>query len=165
MGEVIYSATLLQTFVWAVVIVVALIILGVVGMLNGFFRRKEKTMIRIARGGAGIFLFFIGVALAIVAFRSVANGSKTINVHLDDKQIANDNCGDSSTCTRYVLETQGYGNFYDLDVNEKTYNLAQVDSCYAVTYYPNEGLMRLSASDGPYKTVSNITRIETTTCP
>jgi hypothetical protein len=165
MGEVIYSATLLQTFVWAFVIVLALMILGLVGVLNGIFRRKEKAIVRIARGGAGISLFVIGVALTFVTFRSITNGSKTINVHLDDKQIANDNCGDSSTCTRYVLETQGYGNFYDLDVNEKTYNLAEIDSCYVVTYYPNEGLMRLSDSNGPYKTVSNITRIETTTCP
>ena len=165
MGEVIYSATLLQTFVWAFAIVLALMILGLVGVLNGIFRRKEKAMVRIARGGAGIFLLFIGVALAFVAFRSITNGSKTINVHLDDKQIANDNCGDGDTCARYVLETQEYGNFYDLDVNEETYNRAQVDACYAVTYYPNEGLMHLSASNGPYKTVSNITRIETTACP
>jgi hypothetical protein len=165
MGEVIYSTTLLQTFIWAFVLVLVLVLLGLAGVLNGIFRRKEKPFVRVARGCSGIFLFFIGIALAFVAFRSITNGSETINVHLNDKQMANDNCGDGSTCTRYVLETQGYGNFYDLDVNEKTYNLAEIDSCYAVTYYPNEGLMRLSASNGPYKTVSNITRIETTTCP
>jgi len=164
MGEVIYSTTLLQTFVWAVVLILVLIILGVVGVLNGIFRRNEKLMIRIARGGSGIFLFLTGVALAFVATRSIRNGSQMVTVHLNDKQIATGNCGDGETCTRYVLETQAGTNFYDMDVNKETYNRAKIDTCYLVTYYAGSSLFGSPAAENSYQSITNITRIETAAC-
>ncbi len=164
MNEVIYSTTPLQTFLWSIVIIVALVIFGVIGGLNGLLRRRERTFLRLARGCSGAFLFFIGVALAFITLRSIRNGSETINVHLNDKQIATDNCGDNGTCKRYVLESQSGGSFYDLDVNEEAYNKAQIDACYMVTFYPNKGLLGISEESTAYQSISNITRIESVTC-
>ena len=164
MNEIIYSTTPLQTFLWSFVIISALVIFGVIGVLNGLFRRRERTLLRLARGGSGAFLFFIGVALAFITLRSIRNGFETINVHLNDKQIATDNCGDNGTCRRYILESQAGGNFYDLDVNEETYNKAHIDSCYMVTFFPNKGLLGISEDANAYQSISNITRIETVTC-
>jgi len=164
MNEIIYSTTPLQTFLWSFVIISALVIFGVIGVLNGLFRRRERTFLRLARGGSGAFLFFIGVALAFITLRSIRNGSETINVHLNDKQIATDNCGDNGTCRRYILESQAGGNFYDLDVNQETYNKAHIDSCYMVTFYPNKVLLVISEDANAYQSISNITRIETVTC-
>jgi len=164
MNEVIYSTTPLQPFLWSFVIISALVIFGVIGVLNGLFRRRERTFLRLARGCSGAFLFFIGVAMAFITLRSIRNGSETINVHLNDKQIATDNCGDNGTCKRYILESQAGGNFYDLDVNEEAYNQAQIDSCYRVTFYPNKGLLGISEDSNAYQSISNITRIETVTC-
>jgi hypothetical protein len=164
MGEVIYSTTSWQTFFWPFVVILVLGILGVVGVLNGIFRRKEKTFVRIARGCAGIFLCMIGAVFAFVVFRSITSGSKVITVHLNDKQIATDNCGDADTCTRYVLETQSGTNFYDVEVNESAYNKAQIDSCYAVTYFSGNGFFGTSETKNSYRSISNVTRVETAAC-
>jgi hypothetical protein len=164
MGEVIYSTSLFKTFIWAFVIVFILIILGVSGVLNGLFRRNEKPFVRIARGCAGIFLFLVGVTLAFLAMQSIRNGSQVVTVHLNEKQIATGNCGDGDTCTRYVLETQAGTRFYDMDVNEETYNKAKVDTCYSVTYFPGSSLFSTSTDKNSYQSLTNITRIETVTC-
>jgi hypothetical protein len=165
MGEVIYSTTSWQTFFWSFVIILVLGVLGLIGVLNGIFRRKEKTFVRIVRGCAGIFLWVIGLAFAFVVFRSITSGSKTITVHLNDKQIATDNCGDGDTCKRYVLETQSGTNFVDIDVNETAYNKAQIDSCYAVTYFSGKGFFGGSESENSYQSIHNVTRIEAVACP
>ncbi len=164
MGEVIYSTTSWQTFFWSFVVILALGVLGLVGVLNGIFRRKEKTFVRIARAGAGIFLCMIGAVFAFVVFQSITSGSKTNTVHLNDKQIARDNCGDADTCTRYVLETQAGTNFYDVEVNESAYNKAEIDSCYTVTYFSNKGFFRTLESENSYQSISNVTRVETAAC-
>jgi hypothetical protein len=52
MGEVNYSTASWQTFFWSFVIILVLAVLGVIGVLNGNFRRKEKAFVRIARGCA-----------------------------------------------------------------------------------------------------------------
>ena len=100
--------------------------------------------------------------MTFVSYRSITGDAKTITTHLNDKQIAHDNCGDNSTrtCTRYILETQAGTKFYDLNVNETTYEKAEIDACYAVTYYPGKGLFGQPEYADAYETVSNITRIE-----
>ncbi len=165
MGEVIYSTSPLQAFLWSIVVVLILGILGLIGVLNGIFRRKEKTFLRAARGCAGIFLWIIGLVFAFIVFRSFTSGSEIITVHLNDKQIAHDNCGDNGTCTRYILETQSGSKFSDLEVKEEAYSKAQIDSCYSVTYYSGKGLFGGSENEYAYESISNITRIETVACP
>ncbi len=165
MGEVIYSTTTWQTFFWSFVVILVLGVLGLIGVLNGIFRRKEKTFVRITRGCAGVFLWMIGLVFAFVVFRSITSGAQTITVHLNDKQIATGNCNDGDTCTRYVLETQSGTNFIDIDVSKAAYEKAQVDSCYAVTYFSGRGFFGQPASENSYQSISNVTRIETAACP
>jgi len=164
MNEVIYSASPFQVFIWSFVIVAFISALGISGIGLGIFRRKEKPFVRLARGGAGVFLIAIGIALAYVAFRSMTGGSQTFTEQLNNKQIATDNCSDGGTCTRYVLETQSGSIFYDLGVTKETYEKAQVNACYSVTYYPGKSLLGEAGYAGTYESVANITRIESVAC-
>ncbi len=164
MDGVIYSASPFQVFIWSFVIVLLLSILGLSGIGTGIFRRKEKLLLRVARAGSGVLLILAGIALAFVAFRSMTGGSQTIATHLNEKRIAIDNCNNGDTCTRYVLETQSGPKFYDLDVTMSTYEKAQVNSCYSVTYYPSKGLLNEAGYADTYESLANITRIESVAC-
>src|ERR1051326_246900 len=106
MGEVIYSASPFQVFIWSFAIVVLLLVLGVSGIGMGIFRRKEKPLLRVARGGTGGLLILTAIALAFVAFRSLTGGSQMIATHLNNKRTTVANCNNGDTCTHYVLETQ-----------------------------------------------------------
>lgn len=165
MGEVIYSASPLQAFMGSFGAIAFLSFLGVIGLGVGIFRRKEKTLKRLAILGLSILLIAIGVALAFSAFRSMTGGSLTFTAQLNDKLIAKDNCSDGGTCTRYVLETQSGSKIYDLNVTKETYEKAQVSACYAVTYYPSASLLGEPSYADSYEAVSNITQIETVVCP
>ena len=167
MGEVIYSVSPLRAFMGSFGTATFLFVLGIVGIGMGILRRKEKALVRLVMAGAGIFLMIAGAVLGFITFRSMTGGSQTITAQLNDKQIANSNCGDdssNSTCTRYVLETQSGSNFYDLDVTKETYEKAQVKSCYSVTYYPSNGLFGKSQYSDSYQSISNITQIEGVAC-
>lgn len=167
MGEVIYAASTLKAFLASFVVLLFLFLLGLTGVLNGIFRRQEKTFVRIARGCAGGFLWIIALVFAFVLYRSITSGSEIITVHVNDKQIAHDNCGDNSTCDRYVLETQSGSKSYDLEVSEEAYNKVQIDSCYKVTYFSGKGFFGPSTqpeNESTYQSISTITRIETAPC-
>jgi hypothetical protein len=170
MGEVIYAASTLKAFLASFIVVLVLFLLGLMGVLNGIFRRKEKTFVRFARGCAGVFLWIVALVFVFVLFRSITSGSEVITVHVNDKQIAHDNCGDNSTCDRYILETQSGSNSYDLEVSQEAYGRAEVDACYKVTYFSGKGFFGpLGSSNQPenentYKLISTITRIETAPC-
>ena len=64
-------------------------------------------------------------------------GAKTFAAHLNAKQIATNNCCDGGACTRYVIEMQTGSKFYDLNVTQESYEKAQINTCYSVTYYPS----------------------------
>src|SRR5215216_1114511 len=138
MGEVIYAASSLKAFGSLIAVILVLGLVGLLGVLNGIFRRKEKLFVRIARGCAGIFFWLLGAVLIYVVFNAMTTGSETTTVHVNDKQIATDNCADGGTCTRYILETQANARFLDLVVSEEAYNKVQIDSCYSVTYYSGD---------------------------
>ena len=165
MGEVIYATSSLKAFLSSFIVILVLGILGLVGVLNGIRRRHEKPFVRFARGCAGVFLWIVAGVFAFVIFRSVTSGAKTITIHLNDKQVAQGNCGDGDTCTRYVLETQSGSVFYDFEVNEEAYNKAQIDTCYAVTYFSGAGFFGNAETVNSYQSISTVTRIETAACP
>lgn len=167
MGEVIYATSTLKAFLASFVVVLFLFLLGLMGVLNGIFRRQEKTFVRVARGCAGVFLWIAALAFVFVLYRSITSGSQVITVHVNDKQIAHDNCGDNSTCDRHILETQSGPKFYDLEVSEEAYDKVQIDSCYKVTYFAGKGLFSpftQPETESTYESVSTITRIETAPC-
>ena len=165
MGEVIYAASSLKAFGALIAVILVLGLVGLMGVLNGIFRRKEKTFVRIARGCAGIFFWFLGAVLIYVVFNAMTTGSETMTVQVTDKQIATDNCVDGGTCRRYVLETQANSRFIDLAVSEEAYDKVEIDSCYLVTYYSGDGLLGRSDDTSSYDLIDTITRIETAACP
>ena len=165
MGEVVYAASSLKAFASLIVVILVLGLVGLLGVLNGIFRRKEKTFVRIARGCAGVFFWLLGAVLLYVVFNAMTTGSETTTVQVNDKQIANDNCADGGSCSRYILETQSNARFIDLVVSEEAYDKIQIDSCYAVTYYSGNGLFGRSENGSSYDSIDTITRIETAACP
>ena len=165
MGEVIYAASSLKAFGSLIIVILVLGVIGLVGVLNGIFRRKEKPFVRVARGCAGVFFWLLGAVLIYVVYNSMTSGSEIMTVLVNDKQIANDNCGDGETCQRYILESQSNTRSIDLVVNEEAYNKVQIDSCYSVTYYSGNGLFGRSDNGSSYDLIDTITRIETAACP
>lgn len=165
MGEVVYAASSLKAFGSFIVIILVLGLVGLMGVLNGIFRRNEKTFVRIARGCAGVFFWLLGAVLIYVVYNSLTSGSETMTVQVNDKQIANDNCADGGTCRRYILESRSNVRFIDLVVNEDAYHKVQIDSCYVVTYYSGEGLFGRPKNTSSYDSIDTITRIETAPCP
>src|SRR5215212_7994149 len=165
MGEVIYAASSLKAFGSLIAVILVLGIVGLVGVLNGIFRRKEKPFVRIARGCAGVLFWLLAAVLIYMVYNSMTSGSETMTVQVNDKQIANDNCGDGETCKRYILETQANARFLDLVVSEEAYNKVQIDKCYSVTYYSGDGLFGRSDNGSSYDSIDTITRIETAACP
>ena len=165
MGEVIYSASTLKAFGALIAAILVLGVVGLIGVLNGIFRRQEKTFVRIARGCAGVFFWLLGAVLIYMVFNAMTTGSETMTVQIDDKQIATDNCVDGETCTRYILEAQSNSRFVDLVVSEEAYNKVQIDACYVVTYYSGEGLFGRSENGSSYDSIDTVTCIETAACP
>jgi len=136
MGEVIYAASSLKAFGSLIAVI---LVLGLVGLL--------------------------GAVLIYMVYNSMTSGSETMTVQVNDKQIANDNCGNGETCKRYILETQSNARSIDLVVNEDAYDKVQTASCYVVTYYFGNGLFGKPENGSSYDSIDTITRIETAACP
>jgi hypothetical protein len=98
--------------------------------------------------------------MGVVSFRTLNTAQQTAAVRLNDKFVAVDNCGDGGTCERYMLEMQGGAKYYDVQVDRRAYDLARVDGCYELTYYPGGGLFGRSDSPAAYESISAVTRLE-----
>jgi hypothetical protein len=160
MGTVIYSASPVQAFMGAASIILFLLGLGVVGIGVAIFRRGQSRGSRIGLGIAAVFLILVSIVYAGFSLASASGRTKSVVLNLDNKQVAEDNCGDNGeTCARYVLESIASGTAYDFNVPQEAYDKAQVDTCYQFTYYPNNGLF--SSSNDSYQQINNVARIET----
>lgn len=160
MGTVIYEANPFQAFVGSLGTIVLLLVIGVVGIGIAFLRRNQRRSSRILTGGLGVFLLIVSCVLAAFTLYSFSSGARTIALRLDNKAIANDNCGDNGeTCTRYVLSSTTGTNAYDFDVLQNVYQKAKLEVCYQISYYPNTGFYGLWLNAGSYQRIDNITRI------
>ena len=136
------------------------LVLGVLSIGIAIFRSSNRRMTRIVAGAAGAFLIIVGCVIAVITLYSFSSGARTITLALNDKTIAEDNCGDNGeTCTRYVLSAATSTNAYDFDVSQNVYEKAQVNRCYQITYYPNTGLFGFGQNASSYQQIDNITRI------
>lgn len=161
MGNVIYSASSFQAFLPAFETIAFVLLIAVVGLGSSLLNRKQSRGARIGLGVAGGFLLIVGFVLAVFTVLMLMSGHKTVNVLLNNKREAVDNCGDNGqTCTRLVLETQGGSTLYDFTVPQRAFEKAAIGRCYQVSYYPNTGLF--SSSDGPdsYVATSKVTQIK-----
>jgi hypothetical protein len=171
MGTVIYSASPWQAFSGSLIAVALLLIIGVVSIGAAVLRRNEGKGSRVFMIVAGVLLVAGAAVLAAFTLVSIQSGTQTVAVRLNDKRIVSENCGQNgeSTCNRFVLETSAGAVPYDFDVASDAYNLAQVNTCYRITYYASGGLFSSAATDpNAYHRIDAIARIEVagdTDCP
>ena len=169
MGTVIYSASPLQAFQGLFITVLVMLVLGVVGLAAAIFQPKRGKGARIAMGAASALLLIAGFATAAFTFITISSGAETVAARLNDKTIAQENCGDNGeTCARYILETSAGNVAYDFIVNSQAYDLAQVYTCYQVTFYKSKSPLNAAADANAYQrieTVTNIVVADTSACP
>jgi hypothetical protein len=169
MGTVIYSASPLQAFQGLVITVLVIVVLGVLGLAAATFQSKRGKGARIAMGIAGSLLLIAGFATAAFTFITISSGAETVSARLNDKTIAQENCGDNGeTCARYILETNVGDVAYDFVVNSQTYDLAQANTCYQVTFYKSKSPLNVAADANNYQRIETITNIvvaDTSACP
>lgn len=160
MGTIIFTASPFQAFLGTFEAVLIVFVIGLVGLGIAIFRKKQGRTARIITGFLGILLVMVSFIIAGITLASVSNGVQTVTVSLDNKTIAEDNCGDNGeTCKRFVLETTKNAVAYDFNVPQSAYDTVQVNTCYKFTYYPNKGLFSNAADS--YQQINNVSRIET----
>jgi len=169
MGTVIYSASPLQAFQGLFITILVMLVLGVVGLAATIFQPKRGKGTRIAMGAAGGVLLMAGFVAAVFTFRTISSGAEAVAARLNDKTIAQENCGDNGeTCDRYILETSAGDVAYDFVVNAQAYDLAQVNTCYQVTFYKSKSPLNAAADANAYQRIETITNIvvtDTSACP
>src|SRR5206468_5212040 len=115
------------------------------------------------------FLLIASCVTGAFMYSSISSGANTVAARLNNKTIAQENCGDNGeTCSRYILETNAGDVDYDFIVNSQAYDLAQVNTCYQVTFYKSKSPLNVTADTNTYQRIETITRIEvadTTVCP
>ena len=160
MGTVIYEASPFQAFLGSLGTILFLVVIGLVGIGIAVFRSNDRKATRILTGVLGVFLLIVSCVLAAFTLFSFSSGARTITLGLDNKTIAEDNCGDNGeTCTRYVLSATTSTNAYDFDVPQNVYEKIQVNGCYQISYYPNASLFGLWLNTNSYQRIDNITKI------
>ncbi len=160
MGTVIYSASPFQAFLGTFETVLFIFVIGLVGIGIALFRRKQGRGTRLLTGILGIFLLIVSFVTAAFTLSSASNGVRTLTADLNNKTIAEDNCGDNGqTCQRFVLETMTNAVTYDFNVPRAAYDNMQINTCYKFTYYPNAGLFPNDTNS--YQQINNVSRIET----
>jgi len=169
MDTVIYSASPLEAFGGLLGTILFMVVLGLIGLGAAIFQPKRGKGARIGLGIAGVFLLIAGCVTAVLTYRSISSGAETVAAHLNNKTIAHENCGDNGeTCARYILETNTGGVSYDFVVNAQAYELAQVNTCYQVTFYKSKSPLSVAADVETYHRIEAITRIavaDGTACP
>ena len=162
MDTVIYSASPLQAMLGSLGTVLFIFGIGIVGIGVAIFRRNQSRGSRIATAAAGVFLLIAGMVYAGITLGSLLRGAQTVTVLLNNKIIAEDNCGDNGdTCTRYVLETSTHTAGYDFNVPPAAYEQAQMNTCYRVSFYTGKSPFNVVAETNSYHQVDAVTRIET----
>ncbi len=160
MGSVIYSANPIQAFIGPLGTIALLLAIGLVGIGLTILRRKESKRTRLITGVLGGFLIIVSCVFAGITISSITGSTQTVSANLEDKRIAEDNCGDNGeTCARYVLETTKNGQAYDFVVPQDAFNKAQLNTCYKFTYYPSKGLFANDTQS--YQLINNTAQIET----
>ena len=159
MGTVIYSASPLQTFFSTWGSTALLVGLGIYGFASAVFQRNQKLLSRLGWGAAGALLLVVGGLSGLSMVKSISQPTQSVVMNLQRKRIAQDNCNDGQTCTRYVLETHNSATEFDFNVPKQAYDAAQENTCYRFTYYPNTGTFGFSTAS--FQSLDNLTRIET----
>jgi hypothetical protein len=165
--NLIYSASPLRAFSGGIFLIAFLFGLGLFGAISAIFNRKERVLMRVGMGCAGIILLLAGVGSTIATYLTWQNGDRTVLVQVDEKNEVTSNCN-GTQCTDYVLETSDGQKYYVFGVGKDVWDKVEVNACYQFTYYPAQSLLGkyLQQNDKPsvYETTGSITRIEKFNC-
>lgn len=160
MGPILYSANPIQALQGSLVTVAILLGIGIAGLGYAVLNQGVGRLGRLAAGFAGGFLVIVGLIYAGLTLFSYLRGGQTVSVLLYDKQVAQDNCNNGDTCTRYVLETSANNVYYDFNVPPDVYDAAQTDDCYQITYYGSQSPFNVAQDSQSYHQIDAVTRIQ-----
>jgi len=158
-GMNIYSVSPLGAFQGMLLTIGGVLAIGVVGLVYAILQRRQGKKGWVGLGIAGLFLCLMGILVLGVTVANMSTSTQTVTVRLDQKTVAEDNCGEGSTCTRYILGMTAAPMSYDFTVARRAYDAVQEGQCYQVVYYPNKGLFAADANADGYVASSYITRI------
>jgi len=159
MDSIIYATGPLGAFAGTFYTIGGIQAIGLVGLVYVFAHRDQTMRSRLGLVIASAFLCLAGIVFTIVTFANLATQTQNATALLKTKTIAMDNCGEGSTCTRYLLEMTAGSKSYAFTVVERAYNAAREGSCYQVTYYPTQGLFATDYGSDQYVATSYVTRI------
>jgi hypothetical protein len=169
MDTLIYSASLLETFLSSLFVIAFLFMIGGLGILSAIFNRRQKGLARAGLGCVSIILLLAGAASAFVTYRTYQSGDVTVLVRLEKKRVVTRNCDNGNTCTDYVIEATDGKKYYDFNLKQEVWDKLEEKSCYRFTYYPANSLfgeyLREGNYEDLYETSANISRIERARCP
>jgi hypothetical protein len=161
MGTVIYSTSPFQAFLWTFVGLGILVVIGLGAGIPALFNRKAKMLSRIATIVAGLIAMAAGVISIGFTLLSMNGNAQQVALLLNKKEMAQESCGNGDTCSHPQLSMQdASGKDYEFRVPQKAYDATQENQCYAVTYYPNKGLMNTNGTDLGYVFSEYVTKIE-----
>jgi hypothetical protein len=158
-GMIIYSASPLSAFMTTLLTVGGLMVIGVVGLVYGLTTHRKGKKGWVGIFIASLFLCLMGVLVLGVTIVNMSASTQTVTAALNKKTVAEDNCNDGETCTRYILEMASASKSYDFTVVKQAFDAAQEGLCYQVIYYPNKGLFATNNDTSAYVATSYITRI------
>ena len=168
MEPVIYSTSWLWTFLSPLGTALFTGVLGVFALIAAILQKKQGKGARIAMVVCSLVLFVFSFATAAGVFASISSGTETVAVRVNDKTVGTSTSNNGGTSTKHILAATAGLVSYDMLVSLKTYDLAQVNTCYQVTFYKYKSLTDSTPDTDMYHRIEAITRIETadpTACP
>jgi hypothetical protein len=132
---------------------------GIVALVYAFAKRKQGRRAILGMIIAGAFLTLMGLLMLGVTARNMLTSTQTTTALLNQKTVAQDNCNEGDTCTRYILGMTAGPKSYDFTVGSQTFAATHKGTCYQVTYYPNQGLFAADTSTDLYVATSYVTRL------
>lgn len=161
METVIYSASLLSAFLSPIGTTLFTGVLGVFALIAAILQKKQGKGARIAMVVCSLVLFVFSFATAAGVFASISSGTETVAVRVNDKTVGTSTSNNGGTSTKHILAATAGLVSYDMLVSLKTYDLAQVNTCYQVTFYKYKSLTDSTPDTDMYHRIEAITRIET----
>jgi hypothetical protein len=155
----IYSASPFSVFLPTLLECGAVLGFGIAALVYAISKRKQGTRAILGMVIAGVFLAVMGLLMLGVTAKNMATSTQMTTALLDQKTVAEDNCNNGSTCTRYILGMTASAKSYDFTVGSQTYAATHQGNCYQVTYYPNRSLFATDYGTSLYVATSYVTRI------
>ncbi len=160
MDTVIYSASLFRAFLSPFGSILFTGLFAVAAFTAAVLQKKQGKGARIAMAVCGLVLLVFSFVTASLVFTSISSGTQTVAMRVNDKNIGTSTNDNGGSNTDYILSAAAGLVSYDILVNSKTYDLAQVNSCYQITYYKYKSLLHSTPNAEMYQRIEMISRIE-----